>query len=128
MHADGPLRWSAAEMDQIQRFADLALHGPHDLRHTFATWLEDAAIPSRVIDEVMGHAGGRHSEQGSRMGRVYRETTPEMVARVVAAIETRLAVVLEVAAQETHWRGRWVTRSGSPGGPQQARQAAPWPG
>jgi integrase len=23
----------------------LDLRGPHDLRHTFATWLEDAAIP-----------------------------------------------------------------------------------
>jgi integrase len=22
---------------------DLDLHGPHDLRHTFATWLEEAA-------------------------------------------------------------------------------------
>src|SRR5918994_2506981 len=37
--------------------ADLDLRGPHDLRHTFATWLEDAAIPSRVIDELMGHSG-----------------------------------------------------------------------
>jgi integrase len=35
------------------------LRGPHDLRHTFATWLEDAAIPSRVIDELMGHTSGR---------------------------------------------------------------------
>jgi integrase len=33
--------------------ARLDLRGPHDLRHTFATWLEDAAIPSRVIDELM---------------------------------------------------------------------------
>jgi integrase len=33
--------------------AHLNLRGPHDLRHTFATWLEDAAIPFRVIDEVM---------------------------------------------------------------------------
>jgi integrase len=98
IYGDGPLRWSAAELDQPQRFSDLALHGPHDLRHTFATWLEDAAIPSRVIDEVMGHAGGRHPEHGSRMGRIYRETTPEMVARVVDAIDTRLAVVLEVAS------------------------------
>ena len=30
------------------------LHGAHDFRHTFATWLEDAGIPARVIDEVMG--------------------------------------------------------------------------
>ena len=33
--------------------AHLDLRGPHDLRHTFATWLEEAAIPSRVIDELM---------------------------------------------------------------------------
>jgi integrase len=25
-------------------------HGAHDLRHTYATWLEDAGIPDRVID------------------------------------------------------------------------------
>jgi len=97
IHGDGPLRRSAAETDDARRFADLNLHGPHDLRHTFATWLEDAGIPSRVIDEVMGHAGGRHLEQGSRMGRVYRETTPEMLMRVIAAIETRLAVALCIA-------------------------------
>jgi hypothetical protein len=99
IYRDGPLCWSAAELDQPRRFADLDLRGPHDLRHTFATWLEDAAIPSRVIDEVMGHAGGRHPEQGSRMGRVYRETMPEMVTRVVAAIQVRLAMVLEVAGR-----------------------------
>ena len=43
--------------------AHLDLRGPHDLRHTFATWLEDAAIPSRVIDELMGHASG-HRDRG----------------------------------------------------------------
>jgi hypothetical protein len=30
-----------------------------------------------------------------------RDTTPEMATRVVTAIETRLAVVLEVAGRET---------------------------
>ena len=51
--------------------------GPHDLRHTFATWLEDAAIPSRVNDGLMGHACGRRERGagGSPMGRVYRETS-----------------------------------------------------
>jgi integrase len=42
------------------------LHGAHDFRHTFSTWLEDAGIPTRVIDELMGHqevrtaSGQRH--------------------------------------------------------------------
>jgi hypothetical protein len=29
---------------------ELDPHGPHDPRHTFATWLEDGAVPARVID------------------------------------------------------------------------------
>jgi integrase len=73
----------------------LDLRGPHDLRHTYATWLEDAGIPSRVIDELMGHSmGPRH--EGSPMAKVYRHTTPEMLARVVAAAEERLAIALHV--------------------------------
>jgi integrase len=78
----------------------LDLRGPHDLRHTFATWLEDAAIPSRVIDELMGHASGRRDRGagGSPMGRVYRETTPAMVARVTAALDERMGRALAVAA------------------------------
>jgi integrase len=73
----------------------LDLRGLHDLRHTYATWLEDAGIPSRVINELMGHSiGPRH--EGSPMAKVYRHTTPEMLARVVAAVEDRLAVALSV--------------------------------
>jgi hypothetical protein len=80
--------------------AHLDLRGPHDLRHTFATWLEDAAIPSRVIDELMGHAGGRRDRSGggSPMGQVYRETTPAMVARVTDALDDRIGHALAVAA------------------------------
>jgi hypothetical protein len=74
---------------------ELELHGPHDFRHTYATCLEDAGIPSRVIDELMGHGGRRDGpERSSVIGRRYRWTTPEMAARVVAAIEARLAIVL----------------------------------
>jgi integrase len=81
-------------------FVHLDLRGPHDLRHTFATWLEDAAIPSRVIDELMGHAGGRRDRGagGSPMGQVYRETTPAMVARVTAALDDRIGHAQAVAA------------------------------
>jgi integrase len=80
--------------------AHLDLRGPHDLRHTFATWLEEAAIPSRVIDELMGHAGGRRGQGsgGSPMGRVYRETTPAMLRRVTAALDERISRAEQVAA------------------------------
>jgi integrase len=73
--------------------------GPHDLRHTFSTWLEDAGIPARVIDELMGHKRSRHGELdgGSRIGARYRHTTPEMAVRVAAAIQERLVVVVQVA-------------------------------
>jgi integrase len=74
-------------------------HGPHDLRHTFSTWLEDAGIPARVIDELMGHERSRRGEfdGGSRIGARYRHTTPEMAVRVVAAIQERLTVVVRTA-------------------------------
>jgi integrase len=85
--------------DPADCFDHLELRGPHDLRHTFATWLEDAGIPSRVIDELMGHEGGRMERGISPMGALYRETTPEMLARATAAIDDRLAVVLKIAAR-----------------------------
>jgi integrase len=74
-------------------------HGPHDLRHTFSTWLEDAGIPARVIDELMGHQRSRHGELegGSRIGARYRHPTPEMAVRVAAAIQERLMVVVQGA-------------------------------
>jgi hypothetical protein len=60
----------------------------------------DAGIPARVIDELMGHTGGRRGEHdGSAIGLRDRGTTPEMQTRVVAAIEQRLAVSLAVAAR-----------------------------
>jgi integrase len=77
----------------------LQLRGPHDFRHTFSTWLEDAGIPARVIDELMGHQRSRHGELdgGSRVGARYRHTTDAMALRVVDAIEARLAIVLRAA-------------------------------
>ncbi|HEX6677732.1 MAG TPA: site-specific integrase [Actinomycetes bacterium] len=94
-------RWSALPPPRDPLPDAVDLHGAHDFRHTFATWLEDAAIPARVIDEVMGHeASGRTRQQrGSAMGAHYRHTTPEMAARVAAAVQERLTVVLQVAEQ-----------------------------
>jgi len=85
--------------DQEAGLAHLHLRGPHDLRHTYATWLEEEGIPARIIDELMGHSGGHRVGEGSAMGRIYRHTTPEMQARVAAVLEARLAVTLEVAAK-----------------------------
>jgi integrase len=79
--------------------AHLQLHGPHDLRHTFSTWLEDAGIPARVIDELMGHQRNRHGDLdgGSRIGTRYRHTTDAMAVRVVEAMQERLTIALRVA-------------------------------
>jgi integrase len=94
-----PAHWAAAQVPRSSALDALDLRGPHDLRHSFATWMEEEGIPARVIDELMGHADARRdrSERGSRIGRGYRETSPEMRARVVAAIERRLDAVLEAA-------------------------------
>ena len=83
---------------------ELDAHGPHDLRHTFATWLEDAGIPARVIDELMGHLAGRAAGRsdgghGSLIGAAYRHVTPEMQRRVLAAIDRCLATSQRVAAR-----------------------------
>ncbi|HEY2958893.1 MAG TPA: tyrosine-type recombinase/integrase [Actinomycetota bacterium] len=95
---DGVCRWLPAEPDPATTLAHLDLRGPHDLRHTYATWLEEDGIPARVIDELMGHrAGGRSGLDGSAIGRHYRHTTAEMHARVVAALEERLATMLQGA-------------------------------
>ena len=101
-------RWVLRPATQHPLLQRVDLHGAHDFRHTFSTWLEDAGIPARVIDELMGHqASGRPGQQrGSAMGAHYRHTTPEMAARVVAAIEERLVIVLataEAALDQQPW-------------------------
>jgi hypothetical protein len=98
---DDQQRWVALPTAHDPLLEAVDLHGAHDFRHTFATWLEDAGIPARIIDEVMGHEATSRAGQQRRsaMGALYRHTTPEMAARISMAIEQRLTVVLEVAEQ-----------------------------
>ncbi|HSO55049.1 MAG TPA: tyrosine-type recombinase/integrase, partial [Actinomycetes bacterium] len=94
-------RWAALPVARDPLLEAVDLHGAHDFRHTYATWLEDAGIPARVIDQLMGHeARGRGGQdRGSAMGAHYRHTTPEMAARAVDAIQQRLTIVLQVAEE-----------------------------
>jgi integrase len=102
--------WKATPSRPDPLLEAVDLHGAHDFRHTFATWLEDAGIPARVIDEVMGHeATSRTGQRGSAMGAHYRHTTTEMAARVAAAVQERLTVVLQVADQILEDRPNRVT-------------------
>jgi integrase len=98
--------WSALPLSPDPMLNSLDLHGAHDFRHTFSTWLEDAGIPARVIDEVMGHEATSRARQhlGSAIGARYRHTTVEMASRVIEAIEHRLTIVLKVAEQALETR------------------------
>jgi integrase len=106
-------RWSALPPPEDPLLDAVDLHGAHDFRHTFATWLEDAGIPARVIDEVMGHEATRRAGQqrGSAIGAHYQHTTAETAARIAAAVQQRLTVVLQVAEQTLEARTSRATSS-----------------
>jgi integrase len=56
----------------------------HDLRHTWASWLEDAGIPRAAIEELLGHSRRGVTER-------YIHTFPEVLVRAARAIDERLA-------------------------------------
>lgn len=91
------------------RRAPAGVGGPSDLLGQAGQGFVERAfrellMRARVVDELMGRAGGQRgggapAGDGSLIGTRYRWTTPEMQARVMAAIEQRLAVPFGVAAQ-----------------------------
>lgn len=52
---------------------------PHDLRHTFSTWLTMAAVHEQVRDEIMGHAS---SDMGRRYSHVPRQSLLDAVDKL----------------------------------------------
>jgi integrase len=63
----------------------LDLRGPHDLRHTFATWLVSERVPVNVVQAVMGH------EQASTTLNRYTHVPADSHARVRAALNAPAA-------------------------------------
>jgi integrase len=62
-------RWAACDPPrQDDLLGQLRLRGPHDLRHTFATWLEDAGVPVRVIDERWATLAGGVTGERTPLG------------------------------------------------------------
>lgn len=55
---------------------------PHDLRHTFSTWLTMAAVHEQVRDEIMGHAS-------TSMGRRYSHVPREELMRAIDKLPSR---------------------------------------
>ena len=55
-----------------------------------------------MIDELMGHQRSRRGELdgGSRIGARYRHTTPEMAARVIQALDTRLTLTIHAGGSD----------------------------
>jgi len=59
---------------------------PHDLRHTFSTWLTMAGVHEQVRDEIMGHAS-------TNMGRRYSHVPREELIRAVDKLPYRVKPV-----------------------------------
>jgi lincosamide nucleotidyltransferase A/C/D/E len=55
--------WGAYPAEELTSTGVIAGRSVRDFRHTFATWLEDAGIPARVIDELMGHEASTRGAQ-----------------------------------------------------------------
>jgi hypothetical protein len=51
-----------------RRLDHFDLHGTHDLRSTFATWLEDGGIPAQAIHELMAAPAVGASSTGAGSG------------------------------------------------------------
>lgn len=112
-HGEPPW-WSATDPPRDDALDNLQLRGPHDLRHTFSTWLENAGIPAP--SDRRTHGPRRRPPvraTGQRDWPRSRHTAPEMEARVTVAIEQRLAVSLAVAARASRQNESLLVSDGS---------------
>jgi hypothetical protein len=87
---------------------------PHHLRHAFATWLEDAALPSRVIDELMGYVGGAATAWTQELACIARDCPTDSKAAVAARFRERPTVAGAPADRPFHPARRVEGRMGPP--------------
>jgi len=59
---------------------------PHTIRHTVATWLEEAAQETKRTAQLLGHADERTTRA------IYTHARPEVLAGVVAALDAAIEV------------------------------------
>jgi integrase len=76
-------RWRVLGLDPI---------GLHDLRHTFATWLDHAGVSPKVASEIMGHRTPTYRQPGA--ARItqdrYTHMLPGELQRALEQLETFL--------------------------------------
>jgi integrase len=81
-------RWTLLPTTQHPLLEAVDLHGAHDSRHTFSTWLEDAGIPARVIDELMGQVLGNRqgTSRWTHLGRCRHAAPTGWLPAVLVAV------------------------------------------
>jgi hypothetical protein len=59
-------RWSVVPAAPDPLLDAMDLHGDHDFRHTYATWLEDAGIPAQALTNYWPRGYGVSGPMASR--------------------------------------------------------------
>jgi site-specific recombinase XerD len=91
-HVDGrPLSrhgWPRLVLDPAIAAAKVRRGTPHDLRHTYASWLVIDGVPLRMVQELLGHASIRTTERYSHLSPNELDD-PRLLASLCRTAETR---------------------------------------
>lgn len=61
---------------------------PHDLRHTFASWLVQMDVPIRKVQELMRHSSVTETEKYSNLAPRHTADTVDVLAQIWHTDET----------------------------------------